>query len=433
MAAVTTAKFRERKWNDRKGRRCSAWELNFYIIEDDGRRERVFIGGFGSKRSADEHYRKVSKRIEAGKYKKNPTPVPMLNDFVETFHSEGSTGKRPRSIERDRLTTKQFIKFVGEKTRLDCVTTRHVDGFVAAQFEDGKAESTVARDLAVLRRMFNVAIRWEHLEKNPTAGIKKPRIPDGDVVYLEIHQQHALLAACSPLSSEGARATAPYLRPMIVVALHTGMRRSEILNLRWEHIDFGNKRLIVKNTPTFRTKSSKDRVLNLTPDVIRELEAWRKWFRSEIARARERAADSKLTPQLRAKASARLDTLLRCEPRPGRLVFPSFRCLDDATGEARPLDNIQTAWEEVVSRSKIGRKFGFHALRHTFAVMLARAGAPLVKISKALGHQSLSLTEKTYLRFFPDEGANVTDSLPSLRELCEPVREQTADESASAS
>ncbi len=138
-----------------------------------------------------------------------------------------------------------------------------------------------------------------------------------------------------------------------------------------------------------------------------------RWFAREIDRARLRTLDRSLHLQLRRKAEERLELLLRCEPKPGRLVFPSFRTTHEADHGPLPFDNVRKALARAVKDAGIGRKVGLHTLRHTFAVSLARANVPLTKISSALGHGSLKTTQ-IYLRFYPDEGADVTSRIPSL-------------------
>lgn len=414
MPSVTEPNYRIRKWTTASGEAKERWEVSFFII-DGQQRQRVLRSRSPSLKAAKALYQDLVKEILGGKFGEQKPQVPTLGEFVETFHGEGSASKRPITIATERFATEWLLKVVPADTPLDQVTTKHIDQFVARQIAAGYAEATVIRRYSTISRLFNVAVRWEHLERNPASGAARVKLPEGDVVFLELHEQKALLAACSVDSEDekhNVLLDTPYLRPMVALALYTGLRRGELFHLRWCDIDFDHRRLTVRNSEHFTTKTKKNRTIELTEGALVELKAWQAWFRREIARSMERAADSSLPCQLRQKAEGRLEMLRRCEPRDHRLVFPSFKSAG-TDGEAVPMDNVRKALANAVKEAGIKRTVGLHTLRHTFAVTLARHGVPLTKISKALGHTTLRTTQ-IYLRFTPDEGADVTKYLPDL-------------------
>lgn len=420
MASVSKPSFRQREWITAKGVKKSAWELSFFIKDGDSR-ERILRSGYPTKKAADAAFRDITEKVINGKFGKMNVKIPTLKEFVEVFHKEGSAGKRPVSIQTDRLATKAFLEHVPGKTKLDKITTKQVDTFLANRMNEGLKESTVLRQYSTIRRMFNLAIRWEILTGNPAVGAKKPTLPEGDVVFLELHEQKALLSACTTAdkdSKHNMSLDTPYMRPLVALALYTGLRRGELFNLRWQDIDFEYRKLTVRNTVYFQTKTKKNRTIELTEGAIKELKAWKAWFQRELARSMERAADMNLSKQLREKAEVRLETLRRCKSQPERLVFPSMKAVG-SDGEALPMDNVRKALASAVKNAGIKRTVGLHALRHTFSVTLARRGVPLTKISKALGHTNLKTTQ-IYLRFSPDEGADVTRHLPDLSDVGRP-------------
>jgi len=439
MPTVSKPSFRARTWESH-GAAKSAWEVSFFVI-DGQKRRRVLRSGFATKRAAEAAFRDYSKEVMDGDFDKTPTvAAPTLKEFTERYLVEGTAGKQPRSIEIDRLAFHWFMQYVPGDTPLDEVAPHQIDAYVARRLQDkpriknGRktvSESTVRRELMCIRRLFNVAVRWKLIQTNPSDGTVKPNPPEGDVVFLEIEEQRALLAACGEMdaasgSSLGADSRhnsaqdTPYLRPLVALALYTGLRASEMFHLSWSDVDFERNRLTVRNTTHFRTKTRKNRMLELHPALLRELESWKRWYEVEIARARARTNDPALHLQLRRKAQERLSILLRCEPRSDRLIFPSFKSVAPDTGEALPMDNIKKGFSRAVREAGIRRRVGLHTLRHTFAVTLARAGVPLTKVSKALGHGSLRTTQ-IYLRFTPDEGADVTSRLPDLGAASSPT------------
>ena len=79
--------------------------------------------------------------------------------------------------------------------------------------------------------MYTMAIEWGHIKHNPAKGVKLLKEPPGRLRYLMPNEVEALLKTC-----------AKHLKPIVVTALNTGMRRSEILNLRWQEADLKNKK-----------------------------------------------------------------------------------------------------------------------------------------------------------------------------------------------
>ena len=92
--------------------------------------------------------------------------------------------------------------------------------------------ATVNREIACLKTIFNEAIEWGKVEQNPVRKVKLYQENNRRVRYLESEEIDRLLREC-----------AGHLNPIVTVALNTGMRRGEILNLKWEDVDI-NQRLI---------------------------------------------------------------------------------------------------------------------------------------------------------------------------------------------
>ena len=111
------------------------------------------------------------------------------------------------------------------------------------------------KEVALLKAMLNRAIAWGLLDTNPILRVKKLPEPEGRVRYLEPEEIERLLAA-SP----------PHLRPIVVCALHTGMRRGEILGLAWERVDMKNRMIRVTGT-----KSGKSRGIPINDPLLEEL------------------------------------------------------------------------------------------------------------------------------------------------------------------
>ncbi len=412
IVKIGRASYRSRLLGD--GRTLS-WEVNYTIEDDRGFSRREFSGGHVTKGLAEGYYGSRIDLIKAQRlYWDHEAPETglRLSKLIEMFHDHGEGTKASRSVQMDRLATRWFVDYIKERRmgdpEIEALGRRELDGYMAWRSKAGRAPITTNRERAALRRMFGLAVEWGYLEANPVVGVKKLKEPEQDVVFLELPAQMKLLEAAGELASE-EQSQCPHLRAIIALALSTGMRKSEILSLRWHQIDWTRREVRLANRPDWKTKSRRNRTIGLTDFAVSELKIWKAWISSETGRARERAASRKLTLQLREKASARLDLLIRIAPRPDGLVFPSTRVFGPE-GEQRPMDNIRHSLDKATARAKINPG-GLHRLRHSFAVAMVRAGTPLPILAQLLGHASTSTTE-IYLRFYPNEGARQVDKMP---------------------
>jgi integrase len=101
--------------------------------------------------------------------------------------------------------------------------------------------ATVNKELNCLKAMLNKAAAWKHLKTHPLVGMKLPKEPPGRLRYLTLAEKDRLLEACAdPL----------YRRPIVELAIHTGMRRGNIVKLRWADIDLKRRIILLPKTKT---------------------------------------------------------------------------------------------------------------------------------------------------------------------------------------
>jgi integrase len=213
-----------------------------------------------------------------------------------------------------------------------------------------RAPATVVRYLAALSHVFTVAMReWGWLDDNPMRKVTKPKEPRGRVRFLSEDEtgprgetiegeRTQLLKACEESSN-------PYLKTIVVLALSTGMRQGEILNLRWPDVDLNSGRIVLHET-----KNGERRVVPLLGHA-REL-------LKELSKIR------------------RLDT---------DLLFPG-------RNPQKPVF-IRTPWLEAVKAAGI-EDLKFHDLRHSAASYMLMSGASLGEIAELLGHKTLQMVKR---------------------------------------
>ncbi len=103
-------------------------------------------------------------------------------------------------------------------------------------FLSGSAHS-VQKELNVLKHLLRLAVEWEIVPLNVAQGVKSPRVASGRVGYLQLGELRAVLTA-SP----------EWLRPIVALAACTGMRRAEMLGLRWLDVDLAQGRVMLAQT-----------------------------------------------------------------------------------------------------------------------------------------------------------------------------------------
>ena len=218
-----------------------------------------------------------------------------------------------------------------------------------------RSGATVVRYLATLSHAFTIAIKeWQWLNDNPVRKISKPMQSRGRERFLSEAERQSLLHACKESSC-------PYLLPVVMLAITSGMRRGEIMNLRWKDIDFRRDTILLT-----QTKNGSSRSLSLSKHV------------------------KPLIQGLRQSNQAASE-----------VIFSS-----KATG--RPMD-IERHWQTALAKAEI-KNFRFHDLRHTTASYLAMNGATTMQIAAVLGHKTLQMV-KRYSHLTDTHTAGVLESM----------------------
>ena len=202
-----------------------------------------------------------------------------------------------------------------------------------------RSNATVNRYMAALSIAYTVATNeWGWVDENPMRKVKKRTESRGRIRFLSEKEQKTLLDSCLQVNC-------PYLYIIVVLALSTGGRFSEIMNLRWADVDFDRSVL-----QFMETKNGDNRSVSLSKYPYEVL----------LAHSKIRKINS-------------------------NYVFPR------KDGKA-PID-IRKKWDKAVEKSKIAN-FHFHDLRHTAASNLAMSGATLVEISDILGHKTMQMVKR---------------------------------------
>jgi integrase len=254
-------------------------------------------------------------------------PEMLFGELYARFLAEGEV----KPHHRDRA--KQFLPFfsemsIGQITKNDIVRYRkhrHQQHLRKQAKENPKplSETTINRDVEVIRHLLFWAADEGFIAANPIARIRMVRERGKRRPVMSVADEIKLIGACSP-----------HLRPIVIMALDTGMRRGELLHQVWEHIDFERNLLSVT--------------------------------RSKTAEGEHRSVP----------LSRRVRALLDEGRKSSGLIFDY---------DGKPIHSLKTGWAGALRRAELAHT-QFHGLRHTFNSRLVEAGV-IADVRKALmGH-----------------------------------------------
>ncbi|NGX45418.1 MAG: UDP-N-acetylglucosamine 1-carboxyvinyltransferase 1 [Chlamydiae bacterium] len=199
-----------------------------------------------SKREALAWEGKIKHEIRSGILTPESLKNRKLSEAIEQFIARvlPQKPKNSRNVEQHLGWWKDQIGHVGLSDITPSMLVECRDRLLKEPTVLGKprAPATVVRYLSSLSSVFETAIReWHWVEKNPIRLIRKPTVSNARTRFLSEDECHRLLAACKTSKN-------PYLYPVVAIALGSGMRKGEILNLCWQDIDFNKKLMFLGKT-----------------------------------------------------------------------------------------------------------------------------------------------------------------------------------------
>jgi integrase len=256
----------------------------------------------------------------------------MLLDTFMTEHYFPYIKSRKRSAKRDEQLYRLRIKAKFGNVPLGAITRRSVEAFGDALAEGSLSYASANQHMQLLRRVCNLAVGWDMLERNPLNGIKLFHLDNQRDAFLKDNEVSRLVELCKTHENR-------MVSLIVMFLLSTGARLREGLCARWDQIDVAKA---VWKIPATNSKSKKVKHLPLNSSAL--------W------------AISQLTSEGKSP-----------------YLFPS-----PATG--KPYTTITRAWYVIRRKAELPPKFRLHDLRHTFASRLVSAGRSLYEVQTLLGH-----------------------------------------------
>ncbi len=285
-----------------------------------------------------------------------------LKEFEKEYLSHISLTKTKSYIRSVKLSFKMLNDFFkGEDVLLAKIKTKQIEKFILFTYSRAKYSSVLY--YRTLKAAFSKAESWDYVRENPFKRVAIPKIEKNFPVFIDEVQLNRILDEVKE----------DYLRLLYLTAFYTGMRLSELINLRWEAVQLDKRIITVKNSKTFTTKSKKERIIPI-PDI------------------------------LFAKLIEAKPNVINLNGNIEDYIFYRVK------GIRLNADFVSKKFKKAVLSAEIDKSVHFHTLRHSYASNLAQRGVSLLLIKELLGHSSLSVTE-IYSHLKTDDLVNAVQML----------------------
>ena len=252
----------------------------------------------------------------------------------------------PGTIRIHKSALNNFINNFGD-LHLNNVSLKQIDQFKAIRLQT-VSPVTVNIELRSLKSIFNTALRWNLITTNPFSKTRFCLIPETAPIFLTKQDFQILLSVIK----------VEWLKEVIIFAVLTGMRRDEILNLKWQNINLDSASILIQSSANFKTKQGKRRTIPINNIALQMLN------------------------RLQQKKSA------------SEFIF-------NLNGKQIKNSWLSHSFKKAVRVAQLNDAIHFHSLRHTFASWLVQGGTPIYEVQKLLGHSNIKVTE-IYSHLQPD-------------------------------
>lgn len=308
-----------------------------------------------NRKLAEKIYEKVKASILLGKYfpEKELQNYTFL-DLAEQYH-EYAKG-RIRSYERSLYPVIQkYLLACFKNMKLSEINTHMVESFQSFLIQKGLTPASINKYLTVLKAMIAKAVDWGICSEEVLKQVRKVK-PLKNVNkrlrYLSTEEFNSLIQACSP-----------HLKPIVIVAVLTGMRKGEILNLKWEQVDLKHGYILLN-----KTKNNERREIPI---------------------------------------GLELKKLFLSLPKKEGIPYVFY---NPQTGQ--PYTDVKRAFRTACKKAGI-KDFHFHDLRHTFASHLVMAGTSIAVVQELLGHKDIKMTMR-YSHLSPEHKKEAIKTLENI-------------------
>ena len=261
----------------------------------------------------------------------------LAKDYENDYRVNGK-----KSLDKAERVLKHVLAFFGDYKAYH-VGTDLVNKYISARLEQGAANATINRELAALKRMFNLGIQAEQIYRKPYIpmlqenNVRKGFFEHGDFVALR-------------------NALPDYFKPVVTFAYYTGWRKQEILSLRWNQVDLQSQTIRLEPGTT---KSDAGRTIALDGELLEVVKA--RWDKRKVAEI------------------------------PGQ--SPTLLCTFVFHRDGKPVGDFRDVWAKACKEARLPGKV-LHDFRRTAVRNMVRAGVPERVAMMVSGHKTRSVFDR---------------------------------------
>lgn len=294
----------------------------------------------------------IEKRLDD---KKNGAEKEILwEDYVARYMNFCETNMAPATVVRVRVVFSNIRKFMPLRNLRD-MTPEFLEEYKLTRKNAGIEPSTINREIVTVKSSMKSAAQWGYALPNIWGVRKMPTVKKRPVFFTH-EEVDKLLAAADPLWQMAIR-----------LGVFLGLRRGEMLNLRWEDIDFQNDIVRIKPNEEWHPKDREEREIPLHPELKSHMNRWRAACKNDEQR-----------------------------------VIPWYY----------KVIAFSQAFSRIIQRAGVN-KGSLHTLRHTFASHLAMAGVDLLRIGRMMGHSTV-VTTQIYAHLLPSSLKEAMTYMPKF-------------------
>ncbi|WJI69374.1 MULTISPECIES: tyrosine-type recombinase/integrase [unclassified Mesorhizobium] len=360
-----------------------------------GKKKRKWHSFSGGKREAQNECSRLISEITKGQYVE-PTKQTVAQ-FLEEWLLFIKPSVAPKTHERyTEICRKGLTPLIGDvvlsKLRTDRIDAAFTTALTAPRVDHRKKKDgapskplaplsprTVHHYRRVLVKALGQAVTWERLTRNPATATTPPKVERKKMLAYDVVQTASMLDALRP-----TRMFIP-----ILLAVTCGLRRGEILALRWRHLDLGD------NSRQMSIQESAEQ----TNDGVRYKEP-------KSGRARTVALSASTVAELKAHRARQAEEQLRLGIRPDADSF----VVAQVDGQPLQPRSLTHEWVRVLGKTSLPR-IRFHDLRHSHASHLLSAGVHPKIASERLGHSGIGITLDLYSHVMPGMQADAAEQV----------------------
>lgn len=304
--------------------------IDYYLANGKRKRESVGHVNVIDRTTAEKALKIRRAEVVQGKFNiPGKTKSVFFFELVEDYLKYAKDNHK--APERSEVACKEFRKSFRNEDVND-INPWNIEQYKSKRKNIGLKPSTINRELSILKRIFSLGVIWNKVKKNPVVGVNFFTIPPKRPIVVE-EKEFLKLYNAAP----------EHLKPILYVAYDTGMRKGEILKLKWDDLDLVNKFIVVRDS-----KNSESRKIPISNKLINML-------------------------------------LTLKENNKGEYLF----CYNDN----KPIKDIKRSFNTALRNSGI-QKCTFHDLRHSFASRATMAGIDPFTVQELMGHKSVEMTKR---------------------------------------